>query len=98
MLDQAAANALTRTVAPWTLLLPSSYHLMKWNDVALRQAVIWLSSKLNKSILKLREDDFLNNSLERYAYPPSGRVRVGLGLGLGSFALLTFSENNLFVI
>lgn len=66
ILDVAAANNLTRTVAPWTLITPTSQVSLPWDDdFMLRKAVIWLSLKLGKSILKLREEDYIENDLER---------------------------------
>src|SRR5690606_25085244 len=34
-----------------------------WTDTLLKQAVVWLSLKLNKAILRLTEDDYNDNGL-----------------------------------
>lgn len=66
VLDVAASNNLTRVVAPWTLITPTSQLTLPWDDEHMvRKAVIWLSLKLGKSILKLREEDYIENDLEQ---------------------------------
>ncbi len=56
--DEAAASLLTRFVAPW-LIGPCN-----WTPKFRRKAVVWLCQKVNKPILKLTHDDYLQNSLE----------------------------------
>lgn len=58
MLDTAAASELTRFKTPW-LVGP-----MKWDDYAIRCAVIWLSQHLKKPILKLTEEDYNEAGLQ----------------------------------
>lgn len=52
ILDTAAAAELTRIKTPW-LASP-----IKWNNFLIKKAVIWLSLKLAKPILKLTEEDY----------------------------------------
>ena len=52
ILDTAAAAELTRIKTPW-LSGP-----IKWNNFLIKKAVIWLSLKLAKPILKLTEEDY----------------------------------------
>jgi glucosamine-6-phosphate deaminase len=52
ILDAAASAELTRIKTPW-LAGP-----IKWNNFLIKKAVIWLSLKLTKPILKLTEEDY----------------------------------------
>ncbi|MCC9138409.1 glucosamine-6-phosphate deaminase [Pontibacter silvestris] len=57
VLDEAAASELTRFDTPW---------LVKdcaWDEKLTKKAVIWLSCKLEKPILKLTEEDYNNNGM-----------------------------------
>lgn len=56
-LDEPAAAELTRMSTPW-LLGPC-----QWDEMLERRAVIWLSQKTKKPILKLTEEDYVENSL-----------------------------------
>ncbi len=56
-IDTAAAAALTRTQRPW-LVGP-----VKWNRALIRQAVVWLASKRDKPVLKLRDADYSEHGL-----------------------------------
>ncbi len=56
--DKNGASLLTRTVAPWLVMN------CDWSDrKAVRKAVIWLCQKTGKPILKLTQQDYLDNSL-----------------------------------
>ena len=55
--DATAAGQLTRLVAPW-LVGPCD-----WKPKLVRKAVVWLCRTVDKPILKLREQDYLENSL-----------------------------------
>lgn len=55
--DNNAAALLTRTVAPW-LVGPCD-----WTPKFVRKAVVWLCGKVDKPILKLTQQDYLDNSL-----------------------------------
>lgn len=52
ILDKAAAAELTRFKTPWLVDLPH------WTDELRKKAVIWLSEKMNKVILKLTNEDY----------------------------------------
>lgn len=61
VLDEAAASELTRFDTPW---------LVKdcvWDEKLTKKAVIWLSNKLGKPILKLTEEDYNNNGMAQLA-------------------------------
>ena len=58
VLDNAAASRLTRVQAPW---LVGHYD---WKGTkAVRKAVVWLSLKLGKPILKLTDEDYFENGM-----------------------------------
>ena len=57
VLDQDAAARLTRFNTPW---------LVKdcdWDEKLIKKAVIWLSGKVHKPILKLTDDDYNNHGM-----------------------------------
>jgi len=56
-IDENAALELTRINSPWVVTL------CKWNDLLAKRAVIWLSIKLGKPILKLTNDDYRSENL-----------------------------------
>ena len=58
VLDEAAADALTRYRTPW-LLGP-----VEWDEHKVRKAVIWLARKLDKAILKLTDHDYNEEGLQ----------------------------------
>jgi len=57
ILDQAAAGHLTPVRRPWVL------GSVAWTPSLIRRAVIWLSLKVGKGLLKLSEDDFREHAL-----------------------------------
>lgn len=57
ILDRAAANELTAIKTPW-ILGP-----VDWTPALIRRAVIWLSLKVGKALLKLSDDDFREHEL-----------------------------------
>lgn len=68
MLDKAAAGALTREKLPW---------LVKecvWNEQMIRKACLWLSTYLNKPILKLTNRDYNDNNLSGLLAQSSGKA------------------------
>lgn len=71
-LDDAAAAGLTRRVTPW--LVGSC----EWDAALQRQAVIWLSLKLNKPILKLTDEDYYENGLFELLRTTGGAYHVNL--------------------
>jgi len=56
-LDRAAAGELTRVKTPWLV------RDIEWNERLEKQAVIWLSKKLNKAIPRLESGDFYRNQM-----------------------------------
>jgi glucosamine-6-phosphate deaminase len=61
ILDKDAASELTRFKMPW---------LVKdciWEEPLVKKAVIWLSNTLNKSILKLTEEDYNSHGMAQLA-------------------------------
>ena len=57
-LDEAAAEQLTRCCSPWLL------GDCQWDDSLIRKAVIWLSQRLKKPILKLTVEDYNEEGLQ----------------------------------
>ncbi|MCE9531999.1 MAG: glucosamine-6-phosphate deaminase [Planctomycetes bacterium] len=57
LLDQAAAGELTLFRRPWEV------GVVQWTPERIRQAVIWLSLKVGKALLKLSEEDFREHHL-----------------------------------
>ena len=55
--DRAAASELTREKTPWLV------RRVQWTDEAAKRAVIWLSKRVGKAILRLDESDFHRNEL-----------------------------------
>ncbi|MGE3180407.1 MAG: glucosamine-6-phosphate deaminase [Phycisphaerae bacterium] len=63
MLDTAAASELTPIKTPW-LLGPLAQFGFEWDEPTTRRAVIWLSKRVDKPILKLVEEDYNENGLQ----------------------------------
>jgi glucosamine-6-phosphate deaminase len=57
ILDKAAAAELTPIRSPWVL------GPVQWTPELIRRAVIWLSLKVGKALLKLSDDDFREHEL-----------------------------------
>ncbi|MES2731697.1 MAG: glucosamine-6-phosphate deaminase [Bacteroidota bacterium] len=57
VVDQWAAMDLTRIKTPWLV------GMCVWDDSLIRRAVIWLSLKMQKPILKLTDEDYKDGSL-----------------------------------
>lgn len=70
--DTAAASLLTRVVAPW-MVGPC-----RWTPKYIRKAVIWLCDKVQKPILKLSHQDYLENSLGELLelYGPFDKINI----------------------
>ena len=70
--DENASSLLTRVVSPW-LVGPC-----EWTPKFVRKAVIWLCDTLNKPILKLSEQDYLENSLGELIdnYGPFDKINI----------------------
>ncbi len=58
VIDEAAAQELTRVKEPWLIAPPT-----EWTPKLIRKAVIWLCQVVNKPILKLTYQDYIKNSL-----------------------------------
>lgn len=57
LLDEASSAELTRSKTPW-LLGP-----IDWTDQMLKKAVVWLSTTLDKPILKLTDEDYSEHGM-----------------------------------
>lgn len=57
VLDEAAGAQLTRRKTPWVL------GDIQWDDYMVKKAVIWLSGKMHKPILKLTNRDYMDNGM-----------------------------------
>jgi glucosamine-6-phosphate deaminase len=57
LLDQAGAGQLTAVRRPWVI------GTVNWTPSLLRRAVIWLSLKVGKALLKLSDNDFREHEL-----------------------------------
>jgi glucosamine-6-phosphate deaminase len=70
ILDQAAAGELTAIRCPW---LTGS---VQWNQGLVRRAVIWLSLKVGKALLKLSDNDFREHEMYELLreYGPAPRL------------------------
>src|SRR5918997_1016269 len=78
-LDRAAAAGLTRIATPW--LIGS----VEWNQSLVVRAVVWLSHRTGKAILKLTQGDYaehhLSSLVARYGSPGSLNGEVFNALG-----------------
>ena len=63
VLDGAAASALTRIRTPW-LVGPLSEQGLEWSEPMIRRAILWLSQRGAKAILKLTDDDYNEAGLQ----------------------------------
>lgn len=57
VLDEDAASQLTRVATPWLV------GTCVWTNRFIRKAVLWLCQKVNKPILKVTYQDYIDNSL-----------------------------------
>ncbi|MFB3892640.1 MAG: glucosamine-6-phosphate deaminase [Phycisphaerae bacterium] len=71
-LDTAAAADLTRIATPWLL------GHCQWDELLQRQAVIWLSRKIGKPILKLTDEDYAENGLAELLHASGGSYDVNI--------------------
>ena len=63
VLDQAAAGSLTRNRTPW-LVGPLAEQELAWDERMTRRAILWLSQRCQKPILKLTDDDYNEAGLQ----------------------------------
>lgn len=57
ILDDAASSELTRIKTPWVL------DSVEWNDRLIRKAVVWLCQKVQKPVLKLTNNDYMEHGM-----------------------------------
>ena len=65
VLDTTAGTGLSRFKTPWLT------GFCEWNDALRKRAVIWLSEKLDKPILKLTDKDYKENELDELIMFPN---------------------------
>ncbi|TJZ61914.1 glucosamine-6-phosphate deaminase [Sphingobacterium olei] len=72
ILDKDAASLLTRFDTPWLA------HDVVWTSGMTKKAVVWLSMKLNKAILKLTDEDYNNNGMAQLvtAHGPAYTINI----------------------
>ncbi|KAM9958011.1 hypothetical protein ACTFIW_012987 [Dictyostelium discoideum] len=63
IIDEAAAVEITRCKQPWVIHSTGTTLTIKWSPLLARKAVIWLSLKLGKPILKLEEEEYHDHNL-----------------------------------
>jgi glucosamine-6-phosphate deaminase len=63
VLDQAAAGSLTRNRTPW-LVGPLADQGLAWDDRMTRRAILWLSQRCEKAVLKLTDEDYNEAGLQ----------------------------------
>ena len=70
--DETSAGQLTRIVSPW-LVGPC-----RWSNKFKRKAVVWLCQKVGKPILKLTQQDYLDNYLGELLelYGPFDKINI----------------------
>ena len=70
--DEMSASMLTRLVAPW-MVGPC-----QWTPNLIRKAVVWLCQKVHKPILKLKQQDYFENSLGELIelYGPFDKINI----------------------
>jgi len=59
LVDSAAASKLTAVVTPWLL------GKIDWTDALIKRAMLWLSDKTGKALLKLDDEDFRQHNLHQ---------------------------------
>ncbi|MEE9373825.1 MAG: glucosamine-6-phosphate deaminase [Saprospiraceae bacterium] len=74
ILDEAAASRLTKVEMPW--LVGSCL----WDEGLVRKAVIWLSDKAEKPILKLTEEDYEEHGLAELLLKVDNAYKVNISV------------------
>ena len=74
VLDTAAASNLTRFNTPWLV------KDCQWTDLMIKKAVIWLSFKEDKPILKLTDDDYNNNGMSQLATTKGPAYNINMSI------------------
>ncbi len=67
ILDDAAAAELTRFKTPWLVEGVDDAAAIEWTPFMKRKAVIWLSGRVSKPILKLTDEDYNEHGLSDLA-------------------------------
>ncbi len=73
-IDKAAAQKLTRVKFPWKV------GNCDWTEDLVCRAVIWLSQKLNKPILKLTDEDYNENGLSELLLKVSNAYQINIDI------------------
>ncbi len=77
--DRAAASSLTRVATPWLV------EQVAWTPTLAVRAVVWLSRRVNRAILKLTQQDYADHNLSslvaRYGSPGAVNGMVFNALG-----------------
>ena len=70
LLDRAAAAQLTGVATPWLL------GTVEWTDALIKRAVLWLTERTGKALLKLDDNDFRDHNLHQLLrrHGPAQRV------------------------
>ena len=74
VLDSDAASELTRFNTPWLV------KDCQWTDQLIKKAVIWLSFKVDKPILKLTDDDYNNHGMSQLATQKGPAYNINLNI------------------
>jgi len=77
ILDQSAAEKLQRFECPWTIK-GVSHELETFDERMMIKAVVWLSQKVNKPILRLKDEDYDNNHLASLLRQEGKAYRVNI--------------------
>lgn len=72
ILDHAAASELTPYATPWLV------ETVEWTDFMIKKAVVWLSMKVGKAILKLTDGDYAENGLESLLSAKDGAYNINI--------------------
>ena len=70
--DAGSSSHLTRVVSPWMV------GSCRWTRKSVRKAVVWLCGRVHKPILKLTQQDYLENSLGELleVYGPFDKINI----------------------
>jgi glucosamine-6-phosphate deaminase len=72
IVDKSAAENMTKNKAPWLA------GICNWNDALICQAVVWLSQKTQKPILKLTDEDYNEHGLSELMLEYSGAYQLNI--------------------
>jgi len=77
ILDKSAAEKLQRFECPWTIK-GISHEVETFDEQLMIKAVVWLSQKVNKPILRLKDEDYENNHLASLLRQEGKAFRVNI--------------------